>query len=57
LTPAVLIRLPLEGAPRVYFDTLSEAEEWRLVDWIGSQDGLAELVARAFELAEEARAA
>ena len=46
-----------EKAPRVFVRSMTDGEEARITDWIGSQDGLTELVARALELAEEARAA
>ena len=52
-----MILLPLEGVPRVCLDALNEAEEWRVVDWISTHPGLLELVERAYELAEESRAA
>ncbi len=55
--PAVLIELRVEAAPRVLVCCMTEAEETRVVDWIRSHNGLAELVQRALELAEEARAA
>jgi hypothetical protein len=55
--PAVLIELGLEAAPRVLVHAMNESEEARVVDWIRSHDELAELVVRALELAEEARAA
>jgi hypothetical protein len=55
--PAVLIELALETAPRVLIHSMNDSEEARVLDWIQAHDGLAELVARALELAEEARAA
>jgi hypothetical protein len=56
--PAVVIHIGLESlAPRVLLDCMNQAEEVRLIDWIRSQDGLAVLVQRAIDLAEEARAA
>jgi hypothetical protein len=55
--PAVLIELALESAPRVVIHSMNDSEEARVVDWIRSHDDLAELVVRALELAEEARAA
>jgi hypothetical protein len=36
---------------------MNEGEEIRIHDWIRAHDELAELVARAIQLAEEARAA
>lgn len=55
--PALIIRLELEAAPRVLPDCLNGWEEARLDDWIRSKPELAELVERALELAEEAKAA
>jgi hypothetical protein len=55
--PAVLIELGLESAPRVLIHSMNDSEEARVHDWIRSHDELADLVARALELAEEARAA
>jgi hypothetical protein len=49
-TPAVLIWLALEARPQVFFDCLSESEEARLLDWIGSHPELLELIAEALEL-------
>jgi hypothetical protein len=55
--PAVLIELRLEwSAPRVLVHAMNDSEETRVLDWVRSQDGLAELVVRALELAEKARA-
>jgi hypothetical protein len=56
-SPTLSIELAIEAAPRLRLCCTNDAEEARLVDWIHSQEGLAELVARALELAEEARAA
>ena len=55
--PAIVVRLPLEGAPVVYVDTLSEAEAVRLDDWLETRPEYAGLVDDAMRLAEEARAA
>lgn len=55
--PAVLIELGLESAPRVLIHSMNDSEQARVVDWIQAHGELAELVARALELAEEARAA
>lgn len=56
--PSILIRFDIESlAPKVLLDVANEAEETRIVDWIRSRDELAQLVQRALELAEEARAA
>lgn len=55
--PAVVIELGLESPPRVRLHCLRDTDEARVIDWIRAHDGLAELVLRALELAEEARAA
>lgn len=55
--PAVLIRLELEAAPKVLIDALTEGESLRLEDWVSTHPDLAELVCRALELADEAKAA
>ena len=54
-TPAIFIALPLEAPPRVLINCLNSGEEERIRDWIYSHDAFAELLARALELAEEAR--
>ena len=55
--PSIVITIAVEAQPRVQVFSMSEAEEARVVDWVRSHDGLAELVQRALELAEETRAA
>jgi len=55
--PAIVIELRLESTPRVLIHSMSDSEETRVIDWIRSHDELAELVVRALELVEEARAA
>jgi hypothetical protein len=55
--PALIVRLELEAAPLVFIDALDGAEEARLRDWLDSNQGYGDLVARALELAAEARAA
>lgn len=55
--PAVVVRFELEAAPRLWVDALTDSEERRLWEWIASRDDLLALVARALELAEEAKAA
>jgi hypothetical protein len=53
-----VIELQVEAkAPRVFLRARTDGEESRITDWIESQDELADLVTRALELAEEARAA
>jgi hypothetical protein len=56
-TPAIVIELGLETAPRVLIHSMNESEGTRVIDWIRSRDELADLVVRALELAEEALAA
>jgi hypothetical protein len=57
-SPAVVIELLVEAkAPRVLVRCMTDGQEARIMDWIRSQDELSELVVRALELAEEARAA
>jgi hypothetical protein len=53
--PAIVIEIPVEAAPRVFMHGMSDGDEARILDWIRSQDPLAELVQRALEL--EAHAA
>ena len=55
--PAVLIEIRVEAAPRLTLCCLNSSEESRIRDWIGAHEGLSDLVQRALELAEEARAA
>jgi hypothetical protein len=55
--PAVIIRLELEGAPRLLVDCLSDREEERLFDWLEAHPELLELVVRALDLQDEARPA
>jgi hypothetical protein len=55
--PAVVIRIPLEGRPLAYFDTLHEGERDRLLDWLSAHPELEDLVARAVRLMDEERAA
>jgi hypothetical protein len=49
---ALVIVLPLEGAPRVHNVTACEWGTSRLADWILSHDDLAELLDRAIERRE-----
>ena len=56
--PAIYIRLPLEGVPRVYSDAVKEGESDRLLAWIASHPRLVELLELALDLEqEEAKAA
>lgn len=55
--PAVLIRIPLEGAPRLLVDALTERNHQRIVHWIATHPEYLELVQRAIALEAKARAA
>ncbi len=55
--PAIVIRVPFEGAPIVYVDALHEGEEVRLEEWLETHPAYGELVDEAVRLAEEARTA
>ena len=55
--PAVVILFPLGAAPQVWLDVANGGEEHRLHEWLERHGEYAELVERARELAEEARAA
>lgn len=57
IAPAVVIELEVEAAPRVRIRATNEGEEHRVVDWVNSRDELADIVARALELADEQPAA
>jgi len=54
---AVVIELAIEDAPRVFSTAATDGQQARLFDWIQANDELRELVQRALELAEEAKAA
>ena len=55
--PAIVIRLPLEGRPAVYTDTVDDEEAARLDWWLATRPEYAELVEEALRLAAEASAA
>jgi hypothetical protein len=55
--PALIIRLELEAAPKVFGDCMSEGEADGLKDWIDSNPELLDLVESALELRDEAAAA
>lgn len=48
--PAVVIRLELEAAPRVYVEAASRGERHRLLDWINSNSDLRAIVRAADDL-------
>jgi hypothetical protein len=50
--PAAVIRLEIEAKPTVRLEASSEGEQVGLVDWLGANDDLAALVARALEAIE-----
>lgn len=51
-TPALIIRLELEGAPIVYVDTADRHEEARLTQWlVETRPEYGDLAARALDLA------
>jgi hypothetical protein len=55
--PAVAIILPLESPAEVVYCDLGPGDRERLHAWLEEQPELADLVVRALELAEKARAA
>lgn len=55
--PAIVIRLELEAAPRVYMEALHEGDGARLGQWLASRVELLELVELAMRLENERRAA
>ena len=55
--PAILIRLPLEGSPRVLIDAEHERDHQRLLDWLEAHEDYLELVREALLLEAERRAA
>jgi len=55
--PAVVIRFELERSPTVEYEYLTESEARRMADWIGAHPRWTEIVVRAQDLAEEAKAA
>jgi len=56
--PALFIRIEVESlAPAVYADAVNESEFDRLAAWLEAQPQLHELLARAWALQGEARAA
>ena len=55
--PAVVIRFELEAAPKVYKDCDDKGEQRRLEDWLNAHPEYWELLLRARDLAEEAKAA
>jgi hypothetical protein len=55
--PAIVIRLELESAPRVFADCLDDGEEARLADWLAEHPAYVRLVEDAAALAKTRRAA
>ena len=56
-SPAVVIRLELEAAPRLYVEVRTEGEHLRLCDAIAADAQLADLVRQAARLADARRPA
>jgi hypothetical protein len=56
-SPAVTVVFELERRPRVVWDCVGSDEQARLEDWISSHDDYVRLIAAAYELAEQERAA
>jgi len=56
-SPAILIRLELEAAPRLLVDALDDREHTRLLDWLQTHPRYAALVSEAIVLEAEERAA
>jgi hypothetical protein len=50
--PAVVIRLPFEGRPQIAWSVTNDDDGRRLVQWIGDNEELADLVNAALDLAE-----
>jgi hypothetical protein len=55
--PRVVITLAFEAKPRVVSICDHEGDQLRLADWLEAHPEYAELVRRAFELQQEAKAA
>lgn len=53
-SPRLVIEIAVEERPRVRHETMSEAEEARLVDWIRSQEPVRQLVEDALTLTTRA---
>jgi hypothetical protein len=53
--PYVTIVLPYEGRPRVSWRAQTDEDALRLVAWLGDNEGLAELMSTALDLAEAPR--
>jgi hypothetical protein len=50
--PAVVVRIELEGPPRVYYEVMHEGDELRLLDWLNAA-GYFELIAELVALERE----
>lgn len=55
--PAILIRLELEAAPRLFIDAVSDREHDRILDWIASHPDYVRLIHAALELERREKAA
>jgi hypothetical protein len=56
-SPAVSVVFEFERRPRVVWDCVGSDEQARIEDWIGSHVDYMQLIAAAYELAEQERAA
>lgn len=56
--PSIVIRVEFERVePVVFCDYLDDGDDRRMVAWLGRRPELADLIAQAVALAQEARAA
>jgi hypothetical protein len=56
-SPAVSVIFEFERRPRVVWDCVGSDEQERLADWISSHADYMRMIAAAYELAEQERAA
>jgi hypothetical protein len=56
-SPAVTVVFEIERRPRVVWDCVGDDEQARIEDWIGSHADYLQLIAAAYELAEQEQAA
>jgi hypothetical protein len=56
-SPSVSVVFELERRPRVVWDCVGSDEHARLEDWIGSHGDYVQMIAAAYELAEQEQAA
>jgi hypothetical protein len=53
--PCVVIRIPFEGRPQVDWNAQTDSDGERLIDWLGTNHELRELVLAALDLQEASR--